>query len=147
MWIHEHAPKVMLSSSGCIELSKVGWFQSKKSSGNELMGGIVYPLSPGHAYFALGDGDEEQELAYEHYFQNEIAETPNRIWKISHHGSRFSSNSEFLGRLDPDEFWISVGAHNPYHHPNPLTLWKLKNLRGKIYRTDVDGDIRRSFSE
>ena len=146
-WIHENAPKVILSSGGCIELSKVGWFQSKKSSGNELMGGIVYPLAQGRAYFALGDGDEEQELAYERNFKNEIAEYPNRIWKISHHGSRFSSNLGFLKRMDAEELWISVGLHNPYHHPNPLTLFKLQSLSGRVYRTDVDGDITRSFSE
>jgi competence protein ComEC len=146
-WIHENAPGVMLVNSGCIRLSKVSWFKSSRGTGNDLMAGIVYPLSPGHAYFALGDGDEEQELAYEHYFQNEIQANPFRIWKISHHGSRFSSNLGFLKRLDAEEFWISVGKHNPYHHPNPLTLFKLSSLSGRIYRTDVDGDITRSFKE
>jgi competence protein ComEC len=146
-WIHENTPGVMLASSGCIRLSQVAWFKSSRGSGNDLMAGIVFPLSPGHAYFALGDGDEVQELAYEHYFQNEIESSPYRIWKISHHGSRFSSNFGFLKRLDAEEFWISVGKHNPYHHPNPLTLLKLSTLSGRIYRTDVDGDIVRSFKE
>ena len=148
-WMREHAPEVVRSGPGCVLLPKIAWFKSTRSGsdGNDLMAGTVFAPNNHEAYFALGDGDEEQELTYEKYFHDEISNHPFRIWKISHHGSRFSSNLGFLTRLDPKEFWISVGKHNPYHHPNPLTLFKLSGLSGKIYRTDVDGDVIRSFKE
>jgi competence protein ComEC len=148
-WIKQFAPKTRIESQGCMELPKIAWFKSKHSGsgGNELMAGLVFRLNSHVAYFALGDGDEEQELLYEKQFDSELNRYPDRIWKISHHGSRFSSNFSFLKRMDAREYWISVGRHNPYHHPNPLTLMKLSYLQGKVYRTDEVGDVSRSFSE
>jgi competence protein ComEC len=146
-WIQNNAPKTEVKSQGCVVLPRVNWFKSSRITGNEIMGGLVYAPNDHEAYFALGDGDEEQELQYEKFFKNEIEKHPVRIWKISHHGSRFSSNFGFLTRLAPEAFWISVGRHNPYHHPSVVTLQKLSELPGTIYRTDVDGDISRSFSE
>jgi len=146
-FIQEFSPHTLMKSEGCIRLSEVGWFKSHKQSGNELMGGLVYAPGAHRAYLALGDGDAEQELEFESHFKNQIDSHPFRIWKVGHHGSRFSSNLDFLKRLDPEEFWISVGKHNPYHHPSFVTLEKLNQMSGKTYRTDVDGDIVRSLSE
>ena len=148
-WLADHAPEIKQTDRGCILLSQVAWFRSNRSgsAGNELMGGIVFTPNKTQAYFALGDGDESQELAYEAYFSNEIKSHPYRIFKISHHGSRFSSEVGFLKRMAAAEWWISVGKKNPYHHPHPLTLAKLGRLSGDVYRTDEDGDIKRSFKE
>ena len=148
-WIEFHYPEVRLSSEGCIIQSRVAWFQSheKGAKGNELMAGIVHELSPSEAYFALGDGDQAQERLYGARFKNEIESHAKRIWKVSHHGSRFSSDERFLWEMDPDQFWISVGRKNSYHHPHPLTLLRLSRFRGAIYRTDVEGDVEASLAE
>ena len=108
------------------------------------MAGIYHELDSNKAYFALGDGDQTQELSYGKRFQVEISNHPEKIWKVSHHGSKFSSNPEFLSELDPDQFWISVGRKNTYHHPHPLTLLRLSHLRGVIHRTDVEGELEAS---
>jgi beta-lactamase superfamily II metal-dependent hydrolase len=36
---------------------------------------------------------------------------------------------------------VSVGARNPYGHPDPGTLGRLAQAGARIYRTDRDGAI------
>ena len=149
IWVQTNFPRTRIQSENCIALSQIAWFQSggKGAKGNDLMAGTYHELNENQAYFALGDGDQEQEKQYGQRFKNEILSHPKRIWKVSHHGSKFSSNPEFLAFLDPDQFWISVGRKNSYHHPNPLTLLRLEHLRGSIHRTDTEGDLETSIDE
>ncbi len=148
-WIESRYQGVQIKGQGCIQESRVAWFKShaQGAKGNEIMAGLVHEMSTKTAYFALGDGDQSQELKFESYFRNERARYPERIWKVSHHGSRFSSGLEFLKWLDPKETWISVGKRNPYHHPHPDTLARLGFIQGRIRRTDQEGDLSLEVAE
>ncbi|WP_125607611.1 DNA internalization-related competence protein ComEC/Rec2 [Lapidilactobacillus bayanensis] len=42
--------------------------------------------------------------------------------KVGHHGSKTSSDPEFVARIKPRLALISSGRHNRYHHPNQETL-------------------------
>ena len=61
--------------------------------------------------------------------------------KVSHHGSRTSSTPEFLAAVHPVLALISVGARNPYHHPDPAVLSRLTTLKAEIHRTDHHGAL------
>ncbi|MBR6949078.1 MAG: MBL fold metallo-hydrolase, partial [Bacilli bacterium] len=61
------------------------------------------------------------------------------ILKVSHHGSKTSSDSYFINSINPKYSVISVGKNNKYGHPNKEVLENLKNT--EIYRTDLDGSI------
>ncbi|MDU5807606.1 MAG: DNA internalization-related competence protein ComEC/Rec2 [Finegoldia magna] len=63
------------------------------------------------------------------------------ILKISHHGSKSSSDSNFLKKVRPKLAVISVGLRNEYGHPNNQTLDRLNKLNIPIKRTDLDGNI------
>lgn len=63
------------------------------------------------------------------------------ILKVPHHGSRDAGYYRFLKEVDPEIAVISVGAGNPYHHPAPSTVAKLKDLGAKVYRTDRNGSV------
>lgn len=63
------------------------------------------------------------------------------VLKVGHHGSKYSSTSAFLNTVKPKYAVISVGKDNPYGHPSPLTLSKLKSLGAEILRTDKQGTI------
>lgn len=145
---HEYAPDTRLVSAHCMRMVEPHWFLSraKGAKGNELMSGVVYEINAQSAYLALGDGDQEQELQYLRYFEHQIATHPKRILKISHHGSKYSSGESFLNQVQAQEYWISAGKHNFYHHPHPLTLLRLSHERGTVHRTDVEGDLT-SFVE
>jgi competence protein ComEC len=148
-WIKRNFPELRVLSEGCIALSQVSWFQSHRSRahGNDMMAGIMHEFNQNTAYFALGDGDMEQEQEFADRFRISILNHPKRIWKVGHHGSRYSSGSQFLQLMDPFEFWISVGKKNPYHHPNPQTMSRLSQFRGVIHRTDIEGDLGFSVAE
>ncbi|NDG84975.1 MAG: hypothetical protein EBX52_08065 [Proteobacteria bacterium] len=141
-WLLEHHPEIRVSVEGCIHNARVAWFGSDRSGahGNEWMAGLA---SSNHerVYLALGDGDVEQERTFLKVFESEIRSHSRRIWKVGHHGSRFSSDPQVLAWMHPDELWISVGSKNRYHHPAPVTLARLAMLSGTVRRTDQEGDL------
>lgn len=63
------------------------------------------------------------------------------ILKAAHHGSRYSSDMEFLQALSADLAVISCGKYNTYGHPHPETLERLKESGSDIFRTDMEGAL------
>jgi len=64
------------------------------------------------------------------------------ILKVGHHGSKTSTAEEFIKEVLPEIAVISVGRNNRYGHPHPETLGILEKYGIKIFRTDLDGDIK-----
>jgi competence protein ComEC len=62
------------------------------------------------------------------------------ILKVSHHGSKYSSDPEFLAAVRPKIAVIEVGK-NPYGHPTAEVLLRLKKVGARVFRTDLDGTI------
>jgi competence protein ComEC len=62
------------------------------------------------------------------------------VLKVPHHGSAYSDPA-FLAAVHARVGVISVGAHNDYGHPSPLTLAALARLGVPALRTDQDGDV------
>lgn len=76
---------------------------------------------------------------------NKVEQTIKRktdIIKIAHHGSKNSSDYNFLKRTNPTYAIISSGRNNIYNHPDEETLMKLNKLRIKTYNTQNDGTIK-----
>lgn len=64
------------------------------------------------------------------------------VLKVGHHGSKYSSDDQFLRAVDPHVAAIEVGAHNTYGHPGSSTLARLASSTDAIVvRTDRDGTI------
>ena len=61
-----------------------------------------------------------------------------QLLKAAHHGSSYSSSSEFLEYADPDWAVISCGANNRYGHPGEDTLERLKACGARTFLT-MDG--------
>lgn len=68
------------------------------------------------------------------------------VLKVSHHGSRFSSDSEFLKEATPEISVIEVGK-NSYGHPTEQTLNRLASIGSQIFRTDRDGVVKLAISD
>lgn len=62
------------------------------------------------------------------------------IIKVAHHGSAYSSCSEFIDRVSPETAVISVGKNN-YGHPSPETVKRLEEKGITVYRTDECGAV------
>lgn len=63
------------------------------------------------------------------------------ILKVSHHGSRYSTNEEFADFLGVKTAVISCGRENPYGHPASEVCDNLTGAGAKIYRTDMSGNV------
>lgn len=91
-----------------------------------------------NSFLFTGDAEKksEVEMVEEH---SSILESD--VLKAGHHGSKTSSNPEFLDLVDPAITVISVAESNSYDHPSS-DLMEIFNKRDiDIYRTDEDGDI------
>lgn len=67
---------------------------------------------------------------------------PVELLKVSHHGSRHASSSEFLKAASAELAVITVGAGNDYGYPQDAALVRIKASGAKILRTDLDGSIK-----
>ncbi len=67
--------------------------------------------------------------------------TESDVLKISHHGSKYSTDDYFLENVLPEIAVIQVGK-NSYGHPTPEVLEKLEKFGIKALRTDLNGDIK-----
>lgn len=63
------------------------------------------------------------------------------ILKVSHHGSAYSSCTEWLSLLSPEAAVVSCGAGNSFSHPSPEALGRISAAGAEIYRTDELGDV------
>ena len=66
-----------------------------------------------------------------------------QVLQVAHHGSDTSSTLEFLETVRPAAAVTSVGAGNPFGHPSPEVVARLRELlpEGALYRTDEDGTV------
>lgn len=63
------------------------------------------------------------------------------VLKVAHHGSRSSSAERFLAAVRPSLALVSAGARNPYGHPAPEVLARLRAHGARVLRTDRDGMV------
>jgi competence protein ComEC len=63
------------------------------------------------------------------------------VLKVSHHGSRYASSSEFLDAVAPSFAILSVGIDNSYGHPHDEILKSLREREITTFLTSIDGTI------
>ncbi|MFC1601523.1 DNA internalization-related competence protein ComEC/Rec2 [Candidatus Sumerlaeota bacterium] len=63
------------------------------------------------------------------------------LLKVAHHGSDTGSGADFLAAVAPSVALISCGEDNPFGHPAPAVLERLRAAGAKVYRTDRDGAV------
>ena len=85
-------------------------------------------------------GDAEKQA--EHVILEEnSANLRADVLKLGHHGSKNSTAQEFLDAVAPSMAIISLGEDNPYGHPSPELLERLKASGARVLRTDRDGAV------
>jgi competence protein ComEC len=63
------------------------------------------------------------------------------VLKVAHHGAATSSGARALEQLRPRVALISCGRHNPFGHPDPGALDRLRQAGASVHRTDREGTI------
>ena len=63
------------------------------------------------------------------------------VLKVAHHGSGTSTSSHFLNEANPVIAVISAGKVNPFGHPHPEVVRRLKTFPLQLFRTDRQGAV------
>ncbi len=63
------------------------------------------------------------------------------VLKVAHHGSKNSTDDEFLQLIQPKISVISCGAKNTYGHPHQETLERLRQAKSDVYCTADHGAV------
>lgn len=69
------------------------------------------------------------------------------VLKVGHHGSRTSTDPQWVDQLNPSVAVISVGEQNRFGHPHPETIETLERAGSQIIRTDEAGAITMEFTK
>lgn len=99
-------------------------------------------LSMSNNYFHglfIGDLEEQGELDLVEHYSKGIRQID--VLKVGHHGSKTSSNEQFLTLVQPDVAIIQAGFENRYGHPHPEVVGRLNELRIPYLQTGTDGTI------
>ena len=116
------------------------FFAPNEKHEDENNNSLVMKLSFGsRSYLFTGDceDEEEQELLSGSYAD----QLKSDVLKVGHHGSFTSTGEKFLQAVSPTNAVISCGKDNMYHHPSNSVLDLLKEVKCRVYRTDMDGTI------
>lgn len=100
---------------------------------------IVLKITYGETSF-LFTGDAERIV--EEVLVNSDVDLSSTVLKVGHHGSETSTSYVFLREIMPEYAVISVGEGNTYGHPTDEVLSRLKDADVKVFRTDLQGDIK-----
>lgn len=95
-----------------------------------------------HNLLIMGDAPKEVESNILNKYKLKID-----ILKLGHHGSKTSSDYNFLKTIRPKLSIISAGRNNRYNHPSLETLENLNNLNLKYLSTKEVGTIFIKFSK
>jgi competence protein ComEC len=85
----------------------------------------------------LLEGDAEAASEATMLAERRVA--PATLLKVGHHGSKTSTNPDFLAAVAPRDAVISVGRHNTFGHPRAEVLARLEAAHIKTFRTDRMG--------
>lgn len=103
-------------------LNPAGKLEFKDLNNNAIVAKLIYK---NFSMLFTGDIEKAEENIAQKY-KNNLKST---ILKVAHHGSKTSTNEEFLKYVEPQIALIGVGENNKFGHPNQQTIEKLKNIR------------------
>ncbi len=100
---------------------------------------IIARLVYGEESFLLtGDAPKKMEQYLVSLDGEQLATS---VLKVGHHGSKTSTDPEFVSAVNPDYAIISAEKNSRYGHPHQVTLDTLEKLKIKILNMAEDGNI------
>lgn len=98
---------------------------------------VLFGRFGGKNFMFMGDLDRHGERKILHHYPYLRCD----VIKLGHHGSKTSSDPEFLKQLNPALAIISAGRKNRYGHPNPETINTLNKQNIPYLSTQEKGMI------
>lgn len=119
--------------------AKVELLYQPNSDSNLNNYSIITKVTHGKKKF-LFMGDAEQKMEKKLYESKTDIDCD--VLKVGHHGSKYSSNSDFIEAVSPDMAIISVAQKNRYDHPHKETVDLFSRKKIKTYQTKDSGTIK-----
>lgn len=145
LMIHKKIRLIEVKKGDKIKIGRYSEFKilfptSRLLSENPLNNNSIVAQFNYNNFKMLFTGDIEK-LAEQQILKAEKAEIRADILKVAHHGSKTSSIPEFIKAVKPKIALIGIGKNNTFGHPNQQTIKNLENIKCRIYRTDLQGEI------
>lgn len=145
LMIHKKIRLIEVKKGDKIKIGRYSEFKilfptSRLLSENPLNNNSIVAQFNYNNFKMLFTGDIEK-LAEQQILKAEKAEIRADILKVAHHGSKTSSIPEFIKAVKPKIALIGVGKNNTFGHPYQQTIKNLENIKCRIYRTDLQGEI------
>jgi len=99
---------------------------------------LVVRLEHGNLALLL-PGDIERQVETELSSRGELQRA--EFLKVPHHGSRTSTSNELVAAMKPQMAVVSVGETNPFGHPHPEVIGRLRAAGVRVLRTDRNGAV------
>ncbi len=97
----------------------------------------------GHRLLFTGDIEQEAERRLTEL----IGDQPVSVLKVAHHGSKTSTDRQFVEKIQPQHALISAGYKNQFGHPHETTLETLQSINCSVWRTDLQGAVTLTVSD
>lgn len=104
---------------------------------------VLYTSLGGLSWLFTGDIGRETEKELTAIYPNLKVD----VLKVAHHGSKTSTDKEFIEQIQPIYGLISVGVDNSYGHPHDEVISLIKERGITVFRTDMNGAIQYYFEE
>jgi len=103
---------------------------------------VLYLQCGNFSAMLTGDTDGEGQEALKDYLKQNPEFGKNlTLLKVAHHGSRFTTDADFLKLCRPQYAVISCGERNKYGHPHKELLKRLADARIKVFITKDSGAV------
>lgn len=132
----EHAQKKLYGPS----LAVLWPIKTGEGENNDSL--VLYGKIGSYYWLFTGDIEEAGETELAALYPNLRVD----ILKVAHHGSQTSTSEKFLRQINPKTALLSCGLNNRYNHPNEEVLERLDDLKTTVYRTDLQGSFRYTYS-
>ena len=126
----------------CVNPSKVMYSKKEEYNSNENC--LVLLLSDyktnTKCMFAGDISSDTENILIDKYGNNGKLDVD--VYKVNHHGSKFSNSERWLKYLSPDISIISCSENNNYGHPHKETIERLKKAASKVFYTKEQGQVK-----
>lgn len=145
-YTHREAAKIHIGAAGDVidfgdgVIAKILYpskkYIGKKDDTNDASVSMVI-IYGSHSFLLTGDLATTREQALI------STELPRNItvYKVGHHGSKYSNGEQLLSYIKPEYSVISAGKENKYNHPNPEALDRLQKYSKEVLSTIDKGAI------
>lgn len=131
--------RVYLDKNYYLEILAPGPFMDKELFKEFNNTSVVAKLHYGSFSMLLtGDTENGAEVAMAEKYGDMLKAD---VLKVAHHGSKTSSNWNFVSRVKPQYALISCGSYEEFHHPNKNVVGRLQHLGAKVLTTQSNGQL------